>query len=307
MAQIFERYHERVLVTDPIEANVPGWWASYGLRWIGTSNYEAYGDAVPRYFGLLQEGRYEEAMEIYWRIGPIREADFEIITEAMRGSGLIPRLVWKYQGWLHGFNGGPIRPPHHRIYDRQMAALRRAVELAGLDAAPPRGWDVAAVGVGAVAAAVETARLVAERAPARVLFVGTCGAYDGRLAPGDLLCASAAVATSLDELEGRAYRPEVERVRWDATHALPLPAHVVAVPPAITRTEAGARVLSQVAAAEHLELTGVFAACAAAGVPVAAALAVANRAGPRAHEEWRANHARASAALVAALRAHGVL
>jgi purine-nucleoside phosphorylase len=45
----------------------------------------------------------------------------------------------------------------------------------------------------------------------------------------------------------------------------------------------------------------------AAGVPAAAALAVANRVGPRAHEEWSANHARASAALVAALRAHGVL
>jgi dihydrodipicolinate synthase/N-acetylneuraminate lyase len=139
MAQVFERYRERVLVTDPIEANVPGWWASYGLRWIGTSNYEAYGDAVPRYFGLLQEGRYEEAMEIYWRIGPIREADFEIVTEAMRGSGLIPRLVWKYQGWLHGFNGGPIRPPHHRIYDRQMTALRRAVGLAGFE--PASGDD----------------------------------------------------------------------------------------------------------------------------------------------------------------------
>jgi purine-nucleoside phosphorylase len=180
-------------------------------------------------------------------------------------------------------------------------------ELAGLDHAPPPGWKIACTGVGAVTAAAATARLLAVAAPERVLFVGTCGAYDGRLAVGDLLSASEALATSLDELEGRAYRPELEAVRWPATWSLPLPAHAVAVPPAITRTDAGAAALARAAAAEHLELTGVFAACAAARVPVAAALAVANRVGPGANAEWRANHARVSAVLVAALRASGVL
>lgn len=180
-------------------------------------------------------------------------------------------------------------------------------ELCGLDAAPPPGWEVACTGVGAVAAAAATARLVAERRPGRVLFVGTCGAYDARLSPGDLVSASEAIATSLDELCGRAYRPSIEVVRWPASWTLPLPAHAVAVPPGVTATEDGARALSALAAVEHLELTGVFAACAAAGAPAAAALAVANRVGPRAHEEWRANHARVSAALLRALRDRGVL
>ncbi len=172
-------------------------------------------------------------------------------------------------------------------------------ELAALDAAPPAGWRVATIGVGAVVAAAATARLVAEIRPSRVLFVGTCGAYDNRLAVLDLLAARAAVATSLDELEGRAYRPSLEQVRFEATWTVPgLPAHDVAVPPAITRTAEGAARLAAVAAAEHLELAGVFAACRDAGVPVAAALAVANRVGPGAHEEWRANHARASRALL---------
>ncbi len=175
-------------------------------------------------------------------------------------------------------------------------------ELGGLDAAPPPGWRVATTGVGAIAAAATTARLLAESRPARVLFVGTCGAYDGRLAVLDLIAARAAIATSLDELEGRAYRPSLEQVRFDATWSVPgLPAHDVAVPPGITRTAEGATRLAALAAAEHLELAGVFAACRAAGVPVAAALAVANRVGPAAHEEWRANHARASRALLDAL------
>ncbi|HET8540793.1 MAG TPA: phosphorylase [Anaeromyxobacter sp.] len=176
-------------------------------------------------------------------------------------------------------------------------------ELAGLDAAPPAGWRVATTGVGAIAAAAATARLVAEVRPSRVLFVGTCGAYDARLAVLDLFSARAAIATSLDELEGRAYRPALETVRFEASWILPgLAPHDVAVPPAITRTAEGAARLAAVAPAEHLELGGVFAACRDAGVPVGAALAVANAVGPSAHEEWRANHARASRAVVAALR-----
>ena len=180
-------------------------------------------------------------------------------------------------------------------------------ELAGLDHAPPAAWLVATTGVGAVTAAVETARLIALHRPGRVLFVGTCGAYDARLSVGDLLAASEAVAVSLDEREGRAYRPAVERIRWPATWALPLDAWAVAVPPAITCTAAGARILSAVAAVEHLELTGVFAACHSAGVPVAAALGVANRVGPDAHAEWKAGHASVSLALVDALRSRGVI
>lgn len=178
-------------------------------------------------------------------------------------------------------------------------------ELAGLEASPPAGWSVATVGIGAIAAAAATARLLVERRPAKVLLLGTCGAYDARLGVGDLLAAGAAIVTSLDELEGRAYRPELEVVRFEASWAPApgFPRHEVVAPPAITCTAEGARRLAAVGAAEHLELAGVFAACRAAGVPAAAALAVANRVGPDANAEWRANHARVSRALVEAVRA----
>jgi len=135
-----------------------------------------------------------------------------------------------------------------------------------------------------------------------VLFVGTCGAYDERLQVGDFIGASEALALSLDVLAGRAYRPDLEVCRWPATAPAPFPAHAVGVTPGVTRSLEGARMLAQHAVAEHLELTGIFAACQAAGVPCAAALAVANRVGPEAHAEWRANHARLSLALVAALK-----
>jgi purine-nucleoside phosphorylase len=198
---------------------------------------------------------------------------------------------------------GPAARPGYHAPMAATALLLAAFppELAGLDAAPPAGWRVATTGVGALAAAAVTARLLAESRPSRVLFVGTCGAYDGRHAVGDLVSVSEAVSVSLDVLAGRAYRPEAEVTRWEAGWPLPFPAAVAAVPPAITVDPEGAALLATLAAVEHLEVTGVFAACADAGVPAAAALAVANRVGPGAHDEWKASHARVSRALVAAL------
>jgi len=183
-------------------------------------------------------------------------------------------------------------------------------ELAGMDERPPTGWRVGCTGVGALTAAVTTARLLTALTPRRVLFVGTCGAYDQRLEVGDLIRASDALAISLDVLDGRAYLPESEVHRWPATLAavlsIPFPALSVAVPPGITRTLEGAERLATFAAAEHLELTGVFAACHEAGIPCGAALAVANRVGPEAHREWRENHERVSRALMEALKGHGL-
>lgn len=179
-------------------------------------------------------------------------------------------------------------------------------ELGELLESPPPGWVSACTGIGALTAAVTTAQLLGAHRPSRVLFLGTCGSYDDRLGLGAQISASEAIATSISELRETAFRPQTERTRWAATWSLPLPLHPVVVPPAITRHPEEARMLAQVAPAEHLELTGVFAACHAADIPVAAALVVANRVGPNAHAEWKANHARVSTELVKTLFAVGV-
>jgi purine-nucleoside phosphorylase len=178
-------------------------------------------------------------------------------------------------------------------------------ELGPLAEDPPPGWETATVGIGAVTAAAATARLLADRRPKAVLFLGTCGRYDKRLALFECLWASEAIATSLEERRGGAYRPGLERIRWASTLAGPLPNHSVAVPPAITSTQEGAAVLAGVAPAEHLELTGVFAACHAADVPCGGALVVVNDVGPEAQVQWKSQHAEGSRRLVEALRASG--
>lgn len=163
---------------------------------------------------------------------------------------------------------------------------------------PPEGWRVACTGVGALTAAMATARLLEELRPEAVLFIGTCGHYDGRLKIGDHLWASEAIASSLSELRGEAYRPAIEETRWVATLEGPLPAHGVVVPPAITKTREGAALLGTLGAAEHLELTGVYAACHGARLRVGAALAVVNEVGPEAQAQWRANQKMGSLHLI---------
>jgi purine-nucleoside phosphorylase len=180
-------------------------------------------------------------------------------------------------------------------------------ELGSLRDAPPRGWETACTGVGALAAAATTARMIAERRPGRVVFLGTCGRYDDRLGLFDCLWAAEAIATSLEEVRGEAYRPAIERTRWAASLSGPLPGHAVAVPPAITRTLEGARTLAVVAPAEHLELTGIYAACEAAAVAFGGALVVVNDVGPDAQAQWKANHAEGSLRLIKALEASGFL
>lgn len=171
-------------------------------------------------------------------------------------------------------------------------------ELGPLLERPPKGWRAACTGVGALAAAVTVARLVEMWKPESVLFIGTCGHYDDRLKIGDLVWGSEAIASSLAELRGEAYRPAIEQTRWPTTlPSLPsdaLPPHAVVVPPAITKTRVGAALLGTLGAVEHLELTGVYAACHASRVPVGGALAVVNEVGPEAQSQWRAHHEQGS-------------
>lgn len=133
ISEVFERFNDEVVVTDPMEHNAPTWTAAYEMQFLGTSNYEYAGDAVPRMFKLLGDrAHYDEAMELYWKMHPARLANLAVMGEAIAGTSLVHRLAWKYQNWLQGFNGGPIRFPQGRINDGQMARLRSSLVAAGL-------------------------------------------------------------------------------------------------------------------------------------------------------------------------------
>jgi dihydrodipicolinate synthase/N-acetylneuraminate lyase len=134
LSEVFRRFSDRVLVADPLEMNSPAWVTTYGMPWMGTSNYEYFGAEVPRYFAMLQDpAQYDDAMDLYWKLHPARAATGALMKEANAGTSLVHRLLWKYQGWLNGFNGGPVRSPHMRLHDRQMQQLRNAARASHLD------------------------------------------------------------------------------------------------------------------------------------------------------------------------------
>jgi dihydrodipicolinate synthase/N-acetylneuraminate lyase len=135
ISQVFEMFADRVVVTDPLEMNAPAWTAAYDMQFLGTSNYEYVGGLVPEMFELLQDkATYLEAMDLYWRVHPARQANIEIMFTALQGTSMVHRLLWKYQGWLVGFNGGPIASAlSGRINDRQMRTLRASLQQAGVE------------------------------------------------------------------------------------------------------------------------------------------------------------------------------
>jgi 4-hydroxy-tetrahydrodipicolinate synthase len=133
IAAVFERFRDAVVVTDPLEFNAPAWVANYGMQMMGTSNYEWMGPTVPRMLALLSDpDTWEQGMDLYWQVAPARRAHAAVCTPLVANSGLVPRMHWKYQGWLNGYNGGPIRQPHMRVSAGQMATLRAAAVASGL-------------------------------------------------------------------------------------------------------------------------------------------------------------------------------
>jgi len=194
-------------------------------------------------------------------------------------------------------------------WEPEIAPLRRLAR-----AVAPERLVLGTVGVGAIDAAVGAAAAIAAARPDRVIFLGTAGAYPrGRAtaAIGTVAVASELHLVSTAALRGDGYLPEPLATRAATSAALgatlaacgpgrrPVPLLGVACPIAITRSATLGRHLAHAtgAALENLEAFSVARAAAAAGVDgVAAVLGIANRVGPRGHQEWRAHHAAASRA-----------
>src|SRR5262245_40994693 len=194
-------------------------------------------------------------------------------------------------------------------WEPEIAPLRRLAR-----AVAPERLALGTVGVGAVDAAVGAAAAIAAARPARVIFVGTAGAYPrGRAtaAIDTVAVAGALHLVSTAALRGDGYLPD--------PLATPAPVHAplaaalaacasrrqsapllgVACPLAVTRSATLGRHLAHAtgAALENLEAFAVARAAAAAGIEaVAAVLGIANRVGPNGHREWRAHHLAASRA-----------
>jgi len=132
LADILRRCSKDVIIQCPLEHYAPGLVEWYGMPFMGTSAYDSFGDRVPKWFRMLHEGKWDEAMKVYWSYQPAREAK-GAFHASFAGANLIHRVGWKYVSWLHGYSGGLLRMPQMRLAPHQMRQLRTGVASSGYD------------------------------------------------------------------------------------------------------------------------------------------------------------------------------
>jgi 4-hydroxy-tetrahydrodipicolinate synthase len=125
-------FGKEVVISMPLEHELIPLSQLMPIQLSATSDHEFWGPLIPRVLNLLRAKKFDEATEIYWRMHPARKVRMAI-AQQLSGGHFINRQMWKFQGWLQGYNGGPLRMPTQRIHDPQMHALRNAATEAGLN------------------------------------------------------------------------------------------------------------------------------------------------------------------------------
>ncbi len=132
VCEMYHHFRDEAVISCPIEADAIPLMGLMDLQFSGTSNTQWMSDWYPRTFELARTGRFEEAMERFWAVQPARLAAGAATSAYIGGTTVLNRTMWKYQDWLAGYNGGPLRAPAMRIPDRFMTSLRAGLEVAGL-------------------------------------------------------------------------------------------------------------------------------------------------------------------------------
>jgi purine-nucleoside phosphorylase len=183
-----------------------------------------------------------------------------------------------------------------------------SAELAGLRSSVRKRVVLETVGVGLVEAAAGSARLFGRYRPDGVLLVGTAGCYARHTHA--FVIGSAAICRRIRLLppvlgSQHGFLPSIipTQAKSSATlvralrKATALPVADFACPLAITTSKRAASAAAEISGCslENLEAFSVARAAAAAGIPFAAVLGIANHVGPAAHAEWK-EHGNAAAA-----------
>jgi 4-hydroxy-tetrahydrodipicolinate synthase len=124
-------FGKEVIVETPLFGDLVPLAQLVPIQFTGTSNTHFFGATVPHVMELLQQRKFDEATEIYWKTQPARQAN-GMVNASSAGAHFLNRMVWSYEGWLQGYNGGPLRQPTMKIHSGQMALLRNGLVRAGL-------------------------------------------------------------------------------------------------------------------------------------------------------------------------------
>lgn len=132
ICEMYHHFRDEVVISCPIEGDAIPLMSLMKLQFSGTSNTQWMSSYYPRAFELARKGEWEAAMELYWKVNPARQANGAAAQSYAPGTGMLNRTMWKYQDWLAGFNGGPLRGAAMRAPDRFMKSLRQGLAASGL-------------------------------------------------------------------------------------------------------------------------------------------------------------------------------
>jgi len=136
LAEVFEYCGKDLLPMVPADLFFPIFVTKYGMQWAGGCPYEFYQDTENRqmvkYFQTLQDGRFEEAMETYWKLLPIR---FFIGAQTLKQVelGTYNYNQWKYAQWLTGGAGGHVRMPSMKLYEHDKEGIKNMMRASGVN------------------------------------------------------------------------------------------------------------------------------------------------------------------------------
>jgi 4-hydroxy-tetrahydrodipicolinate synthase len=124
-------FGREVVISCPIEGDLIPLAQVMPIELSATSDHEYYGPMMPRIMRHLRACEFDQATDLYWQIHPARRAKAAANAQ-MQGGAFINRQAWKFEAWLQGYSGGPLRQPTQRIHDGQMNQLRKGLLDSGL-------------------------------------------------------------------------------------------------------------------------------------------------------------------------------
>lgn len=126
---------DQVLVGCPVERFVPLLVKGFGMQWMGAGCYEVLQSPekpyLVEYFNLLQEGKDDAAMEIYWKIAPMRNI-FEMQFNQTVMTGTYNWHQQKFYQWCTGGNGGLTRQPAMKLHQWEIDPIKLGYFLIGI-------------------------------------------------------------------------------------------------------------------------------------------------------------------------------
>jgi 4-hydroxy-tetrahydrodipicolinate synthase len=126
-ADVHRLIGDRVLVGCPVERFVPLLIEGFDMQWMGAGCYEVFQSPekpyLVEYFDLLLDGKRGAAMDIYWKLAPMRN----IFEQQFSQSVMTGTYNWhqqKYYQWCVGGNGGLTRQPAMKAHQWERDAIK---------------------------------------------------------------------------------------------------------------------------------------------------------------------------------------